>query len=125
MIFGIGTDIIEVERVLKLIEKGELAKRRVFSEKEIAYCETKKNKGENYAARYAAKEAFFKAFGTGWRGKMSFNEVEIVNNRLGKPDIKLLGETLQTVNKKKISKIHVSLTHLKDIVNAVVILEKD
>ncbi len=125
MIYGIGTDIIEVQRVLKLIEKGELSKRRIFSEKEIAYCETKKNKGENYAARYAAKEAFFKAFGTGWRGKMSFNEVEITNNRLGKPDIRLLGETLLTVNKKKILKIHVSLTHLKDIVNAVVILEKD
>jgi len=125
MIYGIGTDIIEVHRVEKLIEKGESSKRRIFSEKEIAYCETKKNKGENYAARYAAKEAFFKAFGTGWRGKMSFNEVEIVNNRLGKPDIILLGDTLKTVNKKKISKIHVSLTHLKDIVNAVVILEKD
>jgi holo-[acyl-carrier protein] synthase len=125
MIFGIGTDIIEVERVLKLVEKGEAARAKIFSAKEIAYCETKKNKGENYAARYAAKEAFFKAFGTGWRGKMSFNEVEITNNRLGKPDIKLLGDTLNTVNKKKISKIHVSLTHLKDIVNAVVILEKD
>ena len=125
MIFGIGTDIIEVQRVLKLVEKGDAAKKKIFSEKEITYCETKKNKGENYAARYAAKEAFFKAFGTGWRGKMSFNEVEIKNNRLGKPDIKLSGDTLLTVNKKKISKIHVSLTHLKDIVNAVVILEKD
>ena len=125
MIFGIGTDIIEVHRVEKLIEKGEAARSRIFSANEIAYCETKKNKGENYAARYAAKEAFFKAFGTGWRGKMSFNEVEIKNNRLGKPDIKLSGDTLLTVNKKKISKIHVSLTHLKDIVNAVVILEKD
>ena len=125
MIYGIGTDIIEVHRVEKLIEKSELSKKRIFSEKEIAYCEPKKNKGENYAARYAAKEAFFKAFGTGWRGKMSFNEVEIVNNRLGKPEINLLGETLKTVNKKKIGKIHVSLTHLKDIVNAVVILEKD
>ncbi len=125
MIFGIGTDIIEVERVLKLVEKGEAARKKLFSENEINYCETKKNKGENYAARYAAKEAFFKAFGTGWRGKMSFNEVEIINNRLGKPDIKLSGDTLKTVNKKKISKIHVSLTHLKDIVNAVVILEKE
>ena len=125
MIYGIGTDIIEVHRVEKLVEKGDAAKNKIFSKNEIAYCETKKNKGENYAARYAAKEAFFKAFGTGWRGKMSFNEVEIKNNRLGKPDIKLSGDTLKTVNKKKISKIHVSLTHLKDIVNAVVILEKE
>ena len=124
MIFGIGTDIIEVHRVEKLIAT-EAGRKRIFSDHEIAYCETKKNKGENYAARYAAKEAFFKAFGTGWRGKMSFNEVEIKNNRLGKPDIKLLGATLATVTKKKITKIHVSLTHLKDIVNAVVILEKD
>ncbi|MBK9480212.1 MAG: holo-ACP synthase [Bacteroidetes bacterium] len=123
MIFGIGTDIIEVQRVEKLV--GSIAgKKRIFSDSEIAYCESKKNKGENYAARYAAKEAFFKAFGTGWRGKMSFNEVIIKNNRLGKPDIELIGDTLITVQKKKISKIHVSLTHLKDIVNAVVILEK-
>ena len=123
MIFGIGTDIIEVERVEKLLAKSEQFKEKIFTAKEITYCETKKNKAQNYAARYAAKEAFFKAMGTGWRGKMAFNEIEITNNRLGKPAIKLYGHTLEQITKKKIGKIHVSLTHLKDIVNAVVVME--
>ena len=92
MIIGIGTDIIEVNRIAKSIENLSF-KQKVFSTQEINYCETKVNKAEHYAARFAAKEAFFKALGTGWRGGMAFNEVEIINDGLGKPTINLSGDT--------------------------------
>ncbi len=95
----------------------------VFSENEIKYCEAKANKFEHYAARFAAKEAFFKALGTGWKNGTSFNEIEIVNDESGKPELVLLGETAKTVDKMSIGKISVSLSHLKDIAAAVVVIE--
>jgi holo-[acyl-carrier protein] synthase len=96
----------------------------VFSKAEIAYCESKKNKFEHYAARFAAKEAFFKALGTGWAENTLFNEVEIINNKEGKPAIALLGSTLDTINAMGIKNILVSLTHIKSIASAIVIVEK-
>jgi len=124
MIFGIGTDIIEVERVRKEVSKEGGFREKVFSPKEIKYCESKRNKAQNYAARYAAKEAFLKAIGTGWRDGLAFNEIEIVNNELGKPEITLYGKTKEFVEKIGNTNILVSLSHIKDFVNAVVIIEK-
>ncbi len=122
MIIGIGTDIAEVTRIAKSIENISF-KERVFSKNEIAYCETKTNKAENYAARFAAKEAFFKSLGTGWRGGMSFNEVEVINDELGKPTLNILGETAELIKEKNIKIIHVSLSHIKDVAMATVVLE--
>jgi len=123
MIFGIGIDNIEVERVKKQLEKNDF-KEKIFSEKEIEYCAAKKNYAENYAARFAAKEAFFKAIGTGWRGGISFKEIEIINDKLGKPTICLHGKAKQFALENKLDKIHVSLTHLKSFAGAIVIIEK-
>jgi holo-[acyl-carrier protein] synthase len=122
MIIGIGTDIIQTNRIEKGLESTGF-REKVFSLKEIAYCEKLANKYESYAARFAAKEAFFKALGTGWRGGMAFNEVEIVNDELGKPSIQLLGETHRIVQKHNILSIHVSLSHVKEMAMATVILE--
>ncbi len=122
MIIGLGTDIAEVERIAKSIENIAF-KEKVFSKTEIAYCETKTNKAENYAARFAAKEAFFKALGTGWRGAMAFNEVEVVNDELGKPTINLLGEAINILKERNITIIHISLSHTKTMAMATVILE--
>ena len=122
MILGVGTDIIEVERVRKAIEKDAL-KEKVFSKREIEYCAQEKF-AQSYAARAAAKEAFFKALGTGWRDKMNINEVEILNNELGKPFIELSGETLKVFEQKGGGTIHVSLSHIKEHAVAVVIIEK-
>jgi holo-[acyl-carrier protein] synthase len=122
MIIGIGTDIVEVARIAKSIEKVAF-KKRVFSKNEIVYCETKKNKAESFAARFAAKEAFFKALGTGWRNGMAFNEVEISNDTLGKPILQALGKTAKIIAKKGIKNIHVSLSHTGEIALATVILE--
>ncbi len=122
MIIGIGTDIIQTSRIAKSMESSGF-KEKIFSATEIAYCEKKANKFESFAARFAAKEAFFKALGTGWRGGIAFNEVEVVNDEFGKPSIQLLGDTNKTLQKREIATIHVSLSHVKEIAMATVILE--
>ena len=122
MIIGIGTDIAEVARIAKSIENKSF-KEKVFSKAEIVYCEGKVNKAESYAARFAAKEAFFKALGTGWRGGVAFNEVEVVNDELGKPSINVIGTTADLIKDRNIKNIHVSLSHIKEIAMATIILE--
>jgi holo-[acyl-carrier protein] synthase len=124
MLAGLGTDLTEVERIAEKINKRSGFREMVFSKTEIAYCESKTNKFEYYAARFAAKEAFFKALGTGWLEGTHFNEVEITNDESGKPALVLLGETKKTLSAWRISKILVSLSHLKTIASAVVIIEK-
>jgi holo-[acyl-carrier protein] synthase len=124
MIAGLGIDIVEVDRIKKNIEKDNGFRELVFSQNEIVYCESQTNKFENYAARFAAKEAFFKALGTGWLNGTAFNEIEIVKNELGKPQIILSGETRATIDAMLFSSILVSLTHIEQAASAVVIIEK-
>jgi holo-[acyl-carrier protein] synthase len=124
MIIGIGTDIIEVDRVKKHVEAGFGFKEKVFTQREIEYCEAKFNKAQNFAARFSAKEAFLKAIGTGLRHGLSFLDIEIINDDLGKPEIILHGKAQEIAKKIGTTNIQVSLTHLKDVVNAIVILEK-
>ncbi len=120
---GIGIDMIEVERVAEKIGKNSGFREMVFSDYEIQYCEPRANKAEHYAARFAAKEAFFKAIGTGWKNGTAFNEVEIRHGAEGEPLLFLLGETARTLSVMNIQKIHVSLSHLKSIASAVVVVE--
>jgi len=124
LIFGTGIDIIEVDRVENQISKDNGFTEKIFTKREIKYCESKKNKAQHYAARFAAKEAFFKAIGTGWRNGMAFNEIEILNNELGKPEVFLHGKTKEYSKKQLINNIHVSLSHIKKIVTAIITLEK-
>jgi len=123
MIFGIGIDLIEVERVAEKIGKKAGFMELVFSKNEIEYCELRTNKYEHYAARFAAKEAFFKAMGTGWRDGTAFNEIEITNNENGKPGLSFFGKTAEAIEKMKLGKISVSLSHLKTMASAIVIIE--
>ncbi len=125
MIIGIGTDIIEVARIEQLISKQKRFQGRIFTEKEIAYCELKKNKAQNYAARFAAKEAFLKAIGTGWRKGIAFKEIEVVNNEQGKPELFLSGTAKEFADNLGITNIQLSLSHLKDFAIAVVTAEKE
>jgi len=123
MIIGVGIDLIEVPRIREKIDKP-LFKERVFSESEISYCESFKNqKYEHYAGRFSAKEAFMKAIGEGWQGKFSFSEIEIINNDLGCPQINLLDKAKKIIKEKNITKMHVSISHLKEIASAIVIIE--
>lgn len=123
MIAGLGIDLIEVERVAFSISKDSGFRELVFSKKEIDYCEAKANKFQHYAARFAAKEAFFKALGTGWRGGTAFNEVEVTNDDKGKPELVLLGDTKKSMDSWGIIKISLSLSHLATVASAVVIIE--
>ncbi len=123
MIAGVGIDLIEVERVTEKISKKSGFRELVFSQAEIDYCESKSKKYEHYAARFAAKEAFFKALGTGWANDTAFNEIEIINDANGKPLLSFLGKTAVTITALKLGKISVSLSHLKTMASAVVIIE--
>jgi holo-[acyl-carrier protein] synthase len=122
MIIGIGTDIIEVERVARAIER-EAFLRRIYSEREIAYCSRHTGK-ESFAVRFAAKEAFFKALGTGWRGPMAWAEVEIINDDLGKPSVILSGGAQDALDAVGGTHVHVTLSHIKTQAVAFVIIEK-
>jgi holo-[acyl-carrier protein] synthase len=124
MIAGLGIDMIEVNRVAISINKEAGFRELVFSKKEIDYCETKADKFVHYAGRFAAKEAFFKALGTGWAEDTAFNEVEITNDASGKPELSLLGATGKLLVAQGIIRISLSLSHLKTIAYAVVIIEK-
>jgi holo-[acyl-carrier protein] synthase len=123
MIKGIGIDMAEPERIATSIKKEKGFRELVFSKKEIAYCEKKTKKFEHYAARFAAKEAFLKAIGTGWVKGTAFHEIEITNNKEGKPEISLLGQTAITIAEMKPGKISVSLSHIKSMASAIVIIE--
>jgi holo-[acyl-carrier protein] synthase len=125
MIFGIGTDIIEVSRIHAVMEKDIGFRDKIFTSGEITYCETKRHKYENYAARFSAKEAFMKAIGTGWRFGIRFADIEVYHDEFGKPLIRLYGKAEELGKIEGISKIHVSLSHVKEIATAVVIVEKE
>lgn len=123
MIFGIGTDLVDVERLAEKMEKKTGFKELVFSADEMTYCEARTFKYEHYAARFAAKESFLKAIGTGWSKGTAFNEIEIRNNAEGKPELGFLGVTAETVEKLNPGKIFVSLSHTKTMASAIVIIE--
>ena len=123
MIYGTGTDIIEVSRIQKVMERDTGFRDKIFTPGEIEYCETKKNKFQHYAARFSAKESFLKAIGTGWRFGIRFADIEVYHDELGKPYIRLHGKAKELSADLSISKINVSLSHLKELATAIVILE--
>lgn len=123
MIAGIGIDMIETERVGDKIAKDTGFREYVFTLNEIAYCEKMANKAEHYAARFAGKEAVLKALGVGFSGGLSLNEIEITGDDKGKPEIKFLGETARKINEQGSLTFHITLSHLKNIASAMVIIE--
>ena len=123
MIYGIGTDIIEVGRIQKVMERDLGFRDKIFTQGEIEYCETKKFKYQNYAARFSAKESFLKAIGTGWRFGIRFADIEVYHDELGKPYIRLHGKAKELITELSITKINVSLSHLKELATAIVTLE--
>ena len=121
MVEGVGIDIIEVSRIQKSIEDyGELFTDKVFTREEKAYCSGKPFPYQHYAARFAAKEAFSKATGTGWDDTFSWQEVEVINEASGKPYLRLGGLALKNVGGKR---VFLSLSHSGDYVAAVVVIE--
>ena len=125
MIIGIGTDIVDTRRIKNIINKyGEKFKRRCFSKNEIIRSENRFNTTNSYAKRYAAKEACSKALGTGLAKGIFWKDVEVVNDKYGKPFIKLHNNALKRINKitKKDYIIEVSLSDEKNYAIANVII---
>tara|TARA_B100000029_G_C17520778_1_gene939770 strand:- start:846 stop:1238 length:393 start_codon:yes stop_codon:yes gene_type:complete len=125
-IFGIGTDIINIKRLEKTLKKNNVRfKNKIFTTREIKYCDKKKKPYSFYAKRYAAKEALSKALGTGIRKDVTFKNIEIANNSFGKPFIKLKGSTYNYLKKRIKNKkfnIHLSLSDDKPWAQATVII---
>ena len=114
-IFGIGTDIIQVDRIKKNLKKKGFVN-RIFSKKEITKCKKISNPSNCFAKRFAAKEAFSKALGTGISRGINFNEILILNKKSGKPYISLIGQTKKIFNSKvknKKTKIALSVSDEK------------
>jgi len=108
-IYGIGTDIVSVDRIKKSLKNKNLLT-RLFCKEEISKCSKLINANNCYAKRFAAKEAFSKALGTGISKGINFNEIIVMNKRNGKPFIKLKGETMRSIKKKFKKKLKISLS---------------
>jgi holo-[acyl-carrier protein] synthase len=126
MIVGTGVDIAETVRIEQVLGRhGERFATRVFTPQEIAYCEKFKNKAERYAARFAAKEAAFKALGTGWREGVRWLDVEVTHQPSGKPELVLRGRAEELAHALGVTRTSVSISHADHYVVAQVIFESD
>ena len=124
MIVGTGVDIAEVPRVAAAIERfGERFLKRIFTEGERRYCDSKRNRAERYAARFAAKEAAVKALGTGWSQGVAWREVEVRREPGGRPTLAFSGVAAQHAQRLGVKRASLSLTHTREQAMAQVILE--
>ena len=107
-----GIDLVDCPRIEQMIERhGERFINRVFTASEQAYAEKNKNEVEKLAGRFAAKEAILKLVGTGWRGRIAWTDIEIINNAAGQPEVTLGGEVRKIADKLDIKRISVSITY--------------
>ena len=127
MVVGIGTDLIEIERVEQSIQRfGARFLERVFTAGEIAYCQQKrKTAGESYAARFAAKEAGAKALGTGISRGISWKEIEVRREAGERPTLHWSGRAAERAAELGVSRVSLSLTHSESVAMAVVVVERD
>ena len=123
-----GIDLVDCRRIEEMIKRhGEQFVERIFTAKEQAYAEANKDRIEKLAGRFAAKEAVLKLMGTGWRGKIAWTDIEVVNNPAGQPEVRLCGEVEKLADKLGIKHISVSITHTANfaIASAVAIAKKE
>ncbi|UCF15734.1 MAG: holo-ACP synthase [Phycisphaerales bacterium] len=107
-----GIDLVDCPRIEQMMQKhGERFVKRVFTDAEQAYAKANKNEIEKLAGRFAAKEAILKLMGTGWRGKIAWTDIEIVNNASGQPEVTIRGEVGRIASELGIEHISVSITH--------------
>lgn len=128
MIFGLGVDLAEVDRIREALERtttGERFRNRVFTQGEQVYCERRARKYESYAARFAAKEATMKALGRGWTRDTGWTNIEVVRPRGGRPEIQLHGRTAELAQRLGIHRLHLAITHTAETAMAQVVAETD
>jgi holo-[acyl-carrier protein] synthase len=124
MIYGIGTDLVEIDRVRRLLERyGERFARRVLGPREWAGFEQSANRAVYISGRFAAKEAFAKAFGTGLRHPVSLANINVTHDALGKPGLLLEDELEALLASRGVTGRHLSVTHEQNMACAVVVLE--
>lgn len=121
MIIGIGTDIIEIERIKKAIQRRPKLGERIFTPQELEYCSTKGDTFASLAARFAAKEAVAKALGSDIDG-FKWIDIEVLNNEQGKPEIRLANQAWEKGQSLGVKKIEISLSHCKEYAVAMVVL---
>jgi holo-[acyl-carrier protein] synthase len=124
VIIGIGIDVLEVARMERDLRDKEGLAKALFTEAEALYCRSKRYPAQHFAARFCAKEALFKALGTGKRGSMSWKEIEILGDEKGKPVVTLSGAVKVHADGRGVRTIFISLSHTKEYAVATVILEK-
>ena len=125
MILGIGIDVVDSVRISRVLDRyGRRFAKRVFTEKEQEYCSQKHNPIESYAARFAVKEAAFKALGRGWDECGGFTSVEVVSDAGNLPHLVFHGEARRNAEILGVHNAHVSITHDGGIAAAVVVLER-
>lgn len=125
MIYGTGVDIVEIARFDKFLKQGNDALfQRIFTQSEIDYCAGKKQCAQHYALRFAAKESFMKALGTGLRDGLCWKDMEVVNDKLGKPELRLYRRAEELFREADLSACHLSLSHDAGCAVAMVILER-
>jgi len=124
MIIGIGIDIIDIDRVKRIADEyGDDMITRIFTEDEIEYCKSKANHEINFAGRFAAKEAFLKALGSGLRSGINWSDIEILRDEFGKPVLFLSGTAKKHTEKLRVVGAHLSISHTAEYAVAVVVLE--
>jgi len=124
VITGIGIDVIQNDRIRDSVQRfGDRFLNRIYTEEEIIYCKKCANPEIHYAARFAAKEAAFKALGTGWAGGVKWKDIEVERLASGKPELHMHGEALNKATELGAKRFYVSLTHDQLVSCAVVILE--
>jgi holo-[acyl-carrier protein] synthase len=124
LVIGLGTDLIEIARIERSVERfGDAFLRRVYTPGEIAYCQRKKNAAESLAARFAAKEAGAKALGTGISRGVSWREFEVRRNRGERPELHLSGRAAEIAAGLGVRRISLSLSHSRTMSIAVVVAE--
>ncbi len=124
MIFGTGIDIVDISRFERFVRENNMPLfERLFTAQELAYCLARKRSAQHYALRFAAKEAFLKALGTGLRDGISWHDMEVVNDPLGKPDLNLHGRAAQLFRQHGLARTFLSLSHDGNYAVASVILE--
>jgi holo-[acyl-carrier protein] synthase len=124
MILGVGTDLIEIARIAESVRRyGDRFLRRIFTPREIEYCQRKKNAGESFAARFAAKEAGAKALGTGISQGVGWLELEVTREPSGRPCLQLSGRAAERAAGLGVAHVSLSLTHSRDLALAVVVME--
>jgi holo-[acyl-carrier protein] synthase len=122
MIFGLGTDIVEIVRIGEMIERhGELFLQRVYTEDEIKYCQRHKEALQHYAGRWAAKEAVMKTLGTGFTKGVGWRDIQVTNTRAGRPLIELSGGAAQVARTVGIDEVLITISHCRAYATATAI----